>query len=164
MQVPEKWGLGKMTVGGAARRMKSANRVFHSEWIGMLRLLLLLMVAVLAANSPARAQHMNEKDSPCAKVVVTVEVANCLAKARDVADAQLNAAYKNLRGKLDAADGQRLVSTQRLWIQYRDANCAAERDLYAGGTASAPAYLACVETMTRGRTGELAVTYAVKLK
>jgi len=60
--------------------MKSANRVFHSEWIGMLRLLLLLMVAVLAANSPARAQHMNEKDSPCAKVVVTVEVANCLAR------------------------------------------------------------------------------------
>jgi uncharacterized protein YecT (DUF1311 family) len=124
----------------------------------------MLMVAALAANIPARAQHMNEKDSPCANVVVTVELANCLAKARDAADAQLNAAYKYLRGKLDAADGQRLVAIQRLWIQYRDANCAAERDLYAGGTASAPAYLACLEAMTRARTRELAVTYTVKLK
>jgi len=130
----------------------------------MLQLIFMLMVAVLAANIPARAQHMNEKDSPCANVVVTVELANCLAKARDAADAQLNAAYENLRGKLDAADGRRLVATQRLWIQYRDANCTAERDLYAGGTASAPAYLACLEAMTRVRKRELAVTYAVKLK
>lgn len=130
----------------------------------MLRLAVILIAAVLAANLPSRAQHMNEKDSPCATVVVTVGLANCLAKARDVADAELNAAYKNLRGKLDAADGQRLVATQRLWIQYRDANCAAERDLYEGGTAASPAYLACLEAMTRARTKELAVTYAVRLK
>lgn len=107
---------------------------------------------------------MNEKDSPCANVVVTVDLANCLAKARDTSDAQLNAAYKQLRGRLDAADGQRLVAAQRLWIQYRDANCAAERDLYDGGTAASPAYLACLEAMTRARTKELAVTYAAKLK
>jgi uncharacterized protein YecT (DUF1311 family) len=56
------------------------------------------------------------------------------------------------------------IATQRLWIQYRDANCTAERDLYDGGTAASPAYLACLEAMTRARTRELAVTYAVKLK
>jgi uncharacterized protein YecT (DUF1311 family) len=132
--------------------------------IEMSRLIPTLTLAVLAANIPAHAQHMNEKDSPCANVVVTVELANCIANARDAADAQLNAAYKNLRGKLDAADGQRLVTTQRLWIQYRDANCTAECDLYAGGTVSSPAYLACSEAMTRARTKELAVTYAIKLK
>ena len=130
----------------------------------MLRLAVILTTALIAAKLPARAQHMNEKDSPCAAVVVTVDLANCLVKARDVADSQLNAAYNNLRGKLDAADGQRLVVTQRLWIQYRDTNCAAERDLYQGGTAASPAYLACLEAMTRARTKELAVTYAVKLK
>jgi uncharacterized protein YecT (DUF1311 family) len=72
--------------------------------------------------------------------------------------------YKQLRGRLDAADGQRLVAAQRLWIQYRDANCSAERDLYEGGTAASPVHLACLEAMTRARTKELAVTYAVKLK
>ncbi len=130
----------------------------------MPRLILSLIVAALAANVPALAQHMNEKDSTCADVVVTVELANCLAKARDAADAKLNAAYKQLRSRLDAADGQRLIVAQRLWIQYRDANCTAERDLYDGGTAASPAYLACLEAMTRARTKELAVTYAVKLK
>jgi uncharacterized protein YecT (DUF1311 family) len=91
---------------------------------------------------------MNEKDSPCANVVVTVELTNCLAKAKDMADAQLNAVYKDLRGKLDAADAQRLVATERFWLQYRDANCTAERDLYIGGTASSPAYLACLVSST----------------
>ena len=89
---------------------------------------------------------------------------NADAKARDAADAELNAVYKLVRGNLDGANGQRLVAAQRLWIQYRDANCAAERDLYEGGTAAFPAYLACLEAMTRARTKELAVTYAVKLK
>ena len=62
----------------------------------MPRLSLILMAAVLAANLPARAQHMNEKDSPCADAVVTLDLVNCLARARDAADAQLNAVYKRV--------------------------------------------------------------------
>ena len=130
----------------------------------MVRHIFLFMAAVLAANVPLLGQHMNEKESQCANVVMTLDLTNCLAKARDAADAQLSAAYKQLRSKLDAADSQRLVAAQRLWIQYRDANCAAERGLYEGGTAASPAYLACLEAMTRARLKELAVTYAVKLK
>ena len=56
------------------------------------------------------------------------------------------------------------MTAQRLWIEYRDANCTAERELYAGGTAATPVYLACLEAMTRARTNELWVTYAVRLK
>jgi uncharacterized protein YecT (DUF1311 family) len=130
----------------------------------MLRLIPSLIAAVLTANVPLLAQHMNEKDSPCADVVVTVNLANCLAKARDAADAQLNTVYKSVRARLDAAEVQQLISAQRLWIQYRDVNCVAERDLYGGGTATGPAYLACLEAMTRARTKELRVTYAVRLK
>jgi uncharacterized protein YecT (DUF1311 family) len=131
----------------------------------MPRLTLILIAAtMMAATLPAWAQHMNEKDSPCADVVVTADALRCLAKARDAADAELNAVYKGVRGKLDAAEVQQLVTAQRLWIQYRDANCSAERDLYGGGTATGPVYLACLEAMTRARTKELAVTYAVRLK
>ena len=107
---------------------------------------------------------MNEKDSPCANAVVTVDSVRCLAKAREAADARLNALYKTVRSKLDPDEVQELVTAQRLWIQYRDANCAAERDLYSGGTATGPAYLACLEAMTRSRTRELRVTYTVRLK
>ena len=107
---------------------------------------------------------MNEKDSPCASVVVTADLANCLAKARDAADAELNAVYTAIRGKLDGADARRLVAAQRLWIQYRDANCTAERELYTGGSAAGPAYLACLEAMTRARANDLRIAYVVKMK
>lgn len=130
----------------------------------MLRFFLILMVGALMTQMRLDAQHMNEKDSPCAKFFVTAGLVSCLAKAKDVADVRLCRAYKNLRERLDPADLQRLVVTQRLWIQYRNANCTAERELYAGGTAASPAYLACLEAMARARTQELAVTYALALK
>jgi uncharacterized protein YecT (DUF1311 family) len=130
----------------------------------MPRLIFIFLVTAVWANLPGMAQHMNEKDSPCAGVAVTVDLENCLVKASDAADATLNAAYRQLRAKLDAANMQRLVAAQRLWIQYRDANCSAERDLYEGRTAASPAYLACLESMTRARTKDLNITYSVKLK
>jgi uncharacterized protein YecT (DUF1311 family) len=113
---------------------------------------------------PAFAQHMNEQDSPCAKVVVTTDLVACLEKARVSADMELNSLYGTIRTKLNVSDAEHLTMTERLWIQYRDANCDAERSLYEGGTASSPAYLGCVEAMTRERTKELRITYAVRLK
>jgi uncharacterized protein YecT (DUF1311 family) len=81
---------------------------------------------------PAYGQHMNEKDSPCANVVVTAELTKCLSDARDRADTKLNSVYREIRGRLEDAHAESLTKTQRLWIQYRDANCSAERDLYEG--------------------------------
>ncbi len=129
----------------------------------MHRLTPILMVfpAVLLAVMPVSAQHMNEKDSPCANVVVTSDLVACLSNARTLADARLNAVYNNvlehLRTRPD--DAEQLRKTERLWLQYRDANCAAERDLYGGGTGGPPAFLACVEAMTRARTKELQTVY-----
>jgi uncharacterized protein YecT (DUF1311 family) len=129
-----------------------------------LALVSLLSTPSLLVCPLARSQHVNEKDSPCANTVSTVEMAECLSKAKDESDAKLNSLYKDIRRKLDVKDAERLTIAQRLWIQYRDANCAAERELYEGGTAAGPVYLACLEGMTRARRKELAVTYAVKLK
>jgi len=126
--------------------------------------LVLLLLFLFGAPAPARAQHMNEPDSPCADVVVTSDLVDCLAKAKDKADSELNAVYKDVRKHLDGDELKHLVETQRIWISYRDANCSAERELYDGGTGAYPAYLACVEAMTRARTKELRVTYAVRLK
>jgi uncharacterized protein YecT (DUF1311 family) len=107
---------------------------------------------------------MNEPDSPCAKTVVTVDLAACLEKARASADAELNRLYADVRKRLEEDERKQLVAAQRLWVQYRDANCAAEKGLYGNGTGSGPAYLACLEAMTRARTKELQVTYKVRLK
>lgn len=110
----------------------------------------------------ANAQHMNQKEFPCANVVVTTELTECLSKAKDRADVKLNSVYKDIRGRLENADVERLTKTQRLWIRYRDANCSAERDLYEGGTAKYPVYFACLESLTSERIRELQVTYAAR--
>ena len=123
-----------------------------------------LLFAFFIVLSPSHAQHMNEPDSPCAKAVVTVELAACLEKARASSDAELNAVYSDIRKRLDETEARQLVGTQRFWIQYRDANCEAERDLYGNGTGRGPAYLACLEAMTRLRAKELRVTYRIRLK
>jgi uncharacterized protein YecT (DUF1311 family) len=113
---------------------------------------------------PAHGQHMNEKDSPCAGVTMTSDLMTCLSKASNQSQARLGSVYKDLHSRLESADAGRLAAAQRLWTRYRDANCAAERSLYDGGTAAAPAYVACLEAMTRARSRELEVTHAVKLK
>jgi uncharacterized protein YecT (DUF1311 family) len=41
----------------------------------------------------------------------------------NVADHRLNAAYKALQARIEAAQRQPLLAAQRLWVQYRDANC-----------------------------------------
>lgn len=47
---------------------------------------------------------------------------------------KLESAASRAFAKLEGEDEKRLVAAQRLGIKYRDANCAAERELYAGGT------------------------------
>jgi uncharacterized protein YecT (DUF1311 family) len=126
--------------------------------------LLVVISLILWGAAPCRAQHMNEPDSPCARFATTSDLVECLSKAKDSSDAKLNSLFLNIRGKLSASDAERLTTTERLWNKYRDANCEAERSLYEGGTGSSPAYLACLEALTRARITDLWVTYAVRLK
>jgi uncharacterized protein YecT (DUF1311 family) len=119
-----------------------------------------LITAVVIAV-PAPAQHMNEKDSPCASIDGTADLVGCLSKAQTSADAKLNAFYKKVLETLHNRPGDvgRLRDAERLWLQYREANCAAERDLFGGGSGGPPAYLSCMEAMTGERTEELQTMY-----
>ena len=128
------------------------------------RFRLLIPLVCFTVLTPSLAQHMNEPDSPCTEVRVTVDLAACLDKARASADAELNHLYAEVRNRLEEDERKQLVAAQRLWIQYRDANCEAERDLYGNGTGRGPAYLACLEAMTRHRANELRVIYRIRLK
>jgi uncharacterized protein YecT (DUF1311 family) len=61
-------------------------------------------------------------------------------------------------------DRVKLQAAQRLWIQFRDANCEAEYDLYSGGSAGPIVREACLAATTRQRTAELHVMYDWQLK
>jgi uncharacterized protein YecT (DUF1311 family) len=127
--------------------------------VTLVRSWLLLLAAFLCFDSIARAQHMNSASAPCRNVAVTQAMENCFDKAYRAADSGLNQMYGQISKVLQPDDLQRLKVAQRLWIQFRDATCTAESDLYIGGTASAPAYSACLEELTRQRVTDLKTTY-----
>lgn len=127
--------------------------------ITLVRSWLLLLAVFLCYDSIARAQHMNSAGAPCRGIAVTVALENCFDKAYKTADNGLNQTYSQISKVLQRDDLERLKVVQRLWIQFRDATCTAESDLYKGGTASAPAYSACLEELTRQRTTDLKTIY-----
>jgi uncharacterized protein YecT (DUF1311 family) len=71
----------------------------------------------------------------------------------NAADQRLNAAYKALQARIEAAQRQPLLSEQRLWVQYRDANCG----FYGTQDGSIRQVQAaeCIRSMTEDRAREL---------
>ncbi|MDR5900411.1 lysozyme inhibitor LprI family protein [Halomonas vilamensis] len=84
---------------------------------------------------------------------VTVNMMNCIGAEIERQDAQLNGAYHNLRSNISDKRQQELLGAQRLWIQYRDANCLFYAT--AGGTLAMVASNECVLRETAQRAEEL---------
>jgi len=122
------------------------------------------VIVLLSAVNPLHAQHMNATDAPCKVAGTGVDQANCLNRAAKKADADLNDVYRRIIEILASGDRQKLQSAERIWLTYRDQTCAAERDLYEGGTGGLAAYPACLEALTRHRIRDLKTTYWWKVE
>jgi len=85
---------------------------------------------------------------------VTVEMLNCMSAELETQDAMLNDAYRSLGAQLSPARKRQLTAAQRLWIQYRDANCRFYADP-DGGTSSDLSSNECVLRETAERAEEL---------
>ena len=84
---------------------------------------------------------------------------NCAEAAYGKADAALNGAYKEIvrRLKDDNATTRLLVTAQKAWIAYRDAECAFSSSANAGGSIYPMALAICLEAVTKQRTKDLGV-------
>jgi uncharacterized protein YecT (DUF1311 family) len=71
---------------------------------------------------PLRAQPNPEENCEARKS--TADIVECLAIQTAVWERRLNSAYQKLIDDLPARRRDRLRSAQRLWLQFRDANCA----------------------------------------
>jgi uncharacterized protein YecT (DUF1311 family) len=109
-------------------------------------------LAVIAAL-PARAEMFGPGFQPCGEKTSTVEVVDCVQAKTNAADQRLNAAYKALQAQIDANQRQPLLAAQRLWVQYRDANCA----FYGvqDGSIRQEQAAECLRSMTEDRASEL---------
>jgi uncharacterized protein YecT (DUF1311 family) len=108
----------------------------------------MVTIALIAA---AHAGDQGEPEKSCDGN--TFQIVECLKAATAQWDKRMTIAYQ--KAMKDAGDKQReqLRSAQRLWIQYRDANC-----LYYGlgeGTIARVEAGECMRNMTKARAEEL---------
>lgn len=87
---------------------------------------------------------------------VTSNMLACIGEELEKQDARLNSAYRTLTSQLNAERKQQLVAAQRLWIQYRDANCQFYADP-EGGTLATLSANQCVLDETSQRASELEI-------
>jgi uncharacterized protein YecT (DUF1311 family) len=117
------------------------------------RILFAVPALAVVVALPARAEMFGPGFQPCGKKTSTVEVVDCVQAKTNVADQRLNAAYKALQAQIDANQRQPLLAAQRLWVQYRDANCA----FYGvqDGSIRQVQAAECLRSMTEDRAREL---------
>ncbi|WP_416222423.1 lysozyme inhibitor LprI family protein [Sphingomonas sp. CD22] len=112
----------------------------------------------------AGAASTASSKAACWQQGTTAAISACFAASSKEADRSLNQLYGRVMSVLDPGDQQKLRNAQRLWVRYRDASCNAERSLWDGGTGGNPAYLACLDDVTRHRLDYLQVTYRLRLQ
>jgi len=112
----------------------------------------------------AHSQHLTDKGAPCQEAAAPADRKQCFINAGEHADQELNATYKAIIAKLVEDDQASLRKAERLWIQYRDASCKAESDLYEHEADLQLVYAACIEAMTREHTRSLQTIYRTRLE
>lgn len=107
-----------------------------------------VLAPALADDSPAYTRCMDDSGG------VTSHMLDCITTELHMQDARLNHAYRAAMQALDAAQKSRLRDVQRLWIQYRDANCRLLGRL-TGGSIDQINGATCLLDMSRERADEL---------
>jgi uncharacterized protein YecT (DUF1311 family) len=89
---------------------------------GVAGLLIAVAYAATLGAQPLQAEAKAEEN--CDDRKSTADIVECLATQTAVWERRLNAAYQRLINDLPTRRRDRLRSAQRLWLQFRDANCA----------------------------------------
>ena len=113
------------------------------------------VLAFVLALAPlaARAEMFGKDYAPCGDQPNTLAIVDCVSGRAQAWDRRLNAAYKALGEAADPAQRDPLKAAQRLWVQYRNANCA----FYGAHEGTIRQVLAaeCMRSMTQDRALEL---------
>ena len=112
-------------------------------------LIAIAAIAVLAL--PAHANDAGDPEQSCDGS--TPEMVNCLAAKTAQWDKRMTIAYQKALKDAGPQQHDQLRTAQRLWIQYRDANCL-YYDMGEGTIARVDA-AECMRSMTEARAREL---------
>lgn len=112
-----------------------------------------LLMAALALATPTFALAQDN----CGDLTNQTDMNICAGKAYEKSDAELNALYKQIRVRLkdDADTTKLLMSAQRAWIGFRDAECNFSSSKVTGGSAYPLISSTCLDSLTRSRIEDL---------
>ncbi|MCB8888329.1 DUF1311 domain-containing protein [Halomonas malpeensis] len=96
-----------------------------------------------------------ESETSCDDATTQANMNRCAGQAYQTADSDLNEAYQTLIEPLEGDARQALVTAQRAWIAFRDAECDYAAQGVAGGSAEPMVRNQCLTTLTRERTRTL---------
>jgi uncharacterized protein YecT (DUF1311 family) len=117
----------------------------------MLRIATIAAAALVGAAVSAFAGDQGDPEQECG--ASTYEMVDCLGKKRDYWDKQMTAAYRDLMKTTTGKQKEQLRAAQRLWIQYRDANC--QYYWLGEGSIARVEAAECMRDMTQARAKEL---------
>ncbi|HTH27634.1 MAG TPA: lysozyme inhibitor LprI family protein [Sphingobium sp.] len=112
-----------------------------------MRVSLLTTAMVLSTSTFAFAEQN------CGDLTNQTDMNICAGKAYQKSDAELNKLYREIEGRLkDDADTKKLlVSAQKAWVAFRDAECNFSSSPVAGGTAYPLISSMCLDNLTKVR-------------
>ena len=116
-----------------------------------MRIAIITAAALLGAAAFAFAGDQGEPEQGCDGG--TPEMVECLKAKTAYWDKRMNAAYQAVLQIAEGKQREQLRVAQRLWVQYRDANCL-YYDLGEGSIARIEAG-ECMRSMTEARAREL---------
>lgn len=104
-------------------------------------------------NSATSTPAINAAECQAASTQTAMN--QCAQAAYAEAEAKLNQVYQSVKG-VQADDGeQSLGNAEVAWINFRDLDCAFERDQFKGGSIASMVYSNCLTERTQIRTAEL---------
>ncbi|MCV9961227.1 lysozyme inhibitor LprI family protein [Pararhizobium sp. BT-229] len=116
----------------------------------MKRMILCAVLALLATGTTQAADD-------CANASDQATMNICAGDSFKKSDKQLNELYKQIEARLkdDADTTKLLVSAQKAWISFRDAECTFSASGVAQGTAYPMIYAMCLDGLTQSRVKDL---------
>jgi uncharacterized protein YecT (DUF1311 family) len=123
----------------------------QDQELNVLRIVVITAAALIGAAVSASAGDQGEPEQECG--VSTYEMVDCLNAKAAQWDKRMTIAYQRALKDGEAKQREQLRKAQRLWIQYRDANC-----LYyfmGEGTIARVEAADCTYRMTKARAEEL---------
>ncbi len=127
--------------------------------------MILAPLFLLAATpGPTPAQAFADPATPCRALSGTADAGQCFARALSKEDRGLNDTYNRILRVLNGEERIGLQMAQKQWIAFRNAQCVAQKALYAGGSGGPPEELACRLSLTQQRNISLQRAYGWVLK